>query len=95
MPFEFDFTLEKLNNIIPYAKGGNKLWFKELQSLLPTYNIISKCCVAGFLTETVYETNGYMCLEEPLNYNSKTLLMIWPRAMHKLIWLFAAQVRSL
>lgn len=83
MQFEFEFTLEKLNQIIPDAKYGTKTWFKELQELLPLYGIKTLNSVSAFMVETYYESNGYMIIEESLNYNERNLLTVWPNKFNE------------
>lgn len=78
MSFEFDFTAEKLNSIIPKAKFGVDVWFNELYELLPTFEITSVVRVAAFLAQTAHESGGYSLLKENLNYGAQGLANTWP-----------------
>ncbi|MFZ9404036.1 MAG: hypothetical protein ACO25Q_06925 [Sediminibacterium sp.] len=79
MPFDFDFTLYKIDQIIPSAKYGSNVWYKELKNLLPIYKITSLNSVSAFLAITIYESNGYMQIEESFNYDTDTLVKLWPK----------------
>jgi putative chitinase len=77
--FEFDFTEEKLSELIPKAKFGVGVWFKELEEILPTFEIISVQRVAAFIAQTAHESAGYTALEENLNYSAQGLMRTWPK----------------
>lgn len=76
--FTFDFTADKLAQIIP----GNPFidhWHEALSKILPDYNIDTPERVAAFLAQTAHESGGYKALKENLNYRAETLCKVWPR----------------
>lgn len=79
MSFEFDFTLEKLEQIIPNAKYGVEVWYNELVELLPVFEITSVARVAAFLAQCAHESAGFTALKENLNYRAEQLMKTWPK----------------
>lgn len=78
MSFEFEFTKEKLGQIIP----GNPYldhWFEALSEILPEYDINTVPRVAAFLAQTAHESGGYKALKENLNYRAVTLRKVFPK----------------
>jgi putative chitinase len=76
--FDFDFTQDKLAQILP----GNPYidhWFEALSKILPDYDINTVPRVAAFLAQTAHESGGYKALKENLNYRAETLSKVWPR----------------
>jgi putative chitinase len=76
--FDFDFTVEKLAQIIP----GNphiEHWHEALCKILPDYEINTVPRVAAFLAQTAHESGGYKALKENLNYRAETLCKVWPK----------------
>ena len=76
--FEFDFTQEKLAQILP----GNPYldhWFEALCKILPDYDINTAPRVAAFLAQTAHESGGYKALKENLNYRAVTLRKVFPK----------------
>ena len=78
MFFEFDFTEEKLTNLVPNAKFGAATWYMEMLELLPVFEITTLQRVASFIAQTSHESGGYTTLEENLNYKSEALVRVWP-----------------
>ena len=79
MLFRSDFTVEKLEQLIPEAKYGVDVWYKELNILLPVFSISSTNRVAAFIAQTVHESVGYKVLKENLNYKAAALQKVWPK----------------
>lgn len=79
MSFEFDFTEEKLAELIPNAAYGVGTWFEELSELLPVFDITSPARVAAFIAQTAHESGGYVHLKENLNYSGDALCRVWPK----------------
>ena len=76
--FTFDFTVDKLAQILP----GNPYldhWHEALCKILPDYDINTPERVAAFLAQTAHESGGYKALKENLNYKAETLCKVWPR----------------
>ena len=75
--FDFEFTPEKLAQIIP----GNQFvshWYEALCKILPNYEINTANRVAAFLAQTAHESGNYRTLKENLNYRADTLTRLWP-----------------
>lgn len=76
MAFQFDFTLDKFQQII-YNKDDSN-WYAALCDVLPLYQIDTQLRVAAFLAQTGVESNNYNWLTENLNYTSPQLLKVFP-----------------
>ena len=79
MSFEFDFTAEKVAELLPNAAYGSETWYNELVELLPVYDITSVARVAAFIAQTAHESGGYRVLKENLNYSADGLNKIFPK----------------
>ena len=78
MSFKFDFTKEKLAQLIP----GNPYvdyWFNALNMILPDYDIDSIPRVAAFMAQTAHESGNYKFLKENLNYRATSLRKVFPK----------------
>lgn len=75
--FEFNFTTDKLEKIIP-DNPHLEDWFNALTSILPEYEINTPRRVASFLAQTAHESAGYKTLKENLNYRAEALVKLWP-----------------
>jgi putative chitinase len=76
--FTFDFTQEKLAQILP----GNPYidhWHEALCKILPDYDINTPERVAAFMAQTAHESGGYKALKENLNYRAATLRKVFPK----------------
>lgn len=77
--FEFNFTQDKLAELIPNCAYGVEYWYPELAELLPIFGITSAARVAAFVAQTAHESGGYSALKENLNYKAATLMKLWPK----------------
>jgi len=76
--FEFNFTQDKLGQIIP----GNPYldhWYEALCKILPDYDINTVPRVAAFLAQCAHESGGFKALKENLNYRAVTLRKVFPK----------------
>ena len=79
MSFEFDFTQEKLAELIPNCEYGVEYWYPELEEMLPIFGIVTVARVAAFIAQTAHESGGYRLLKENLNYKAEQLMKTWPK----------------
>lgn len=79
MSFQFDFTIDKLKQLIPNAAGGVQSWYDGLSDALPQYEIITVPRVAAFIAQCAHESGGFRMMEENLNYKAATLTKLWPQ----------------
>lgn len=78
MAFDFEFTEEKLAELIPNASFGAGVWYEQLVEMFPVFEITTIQRVAAFIAQTAHESGGYRLLEENLNYKAETLCRTWP-----------------
>jgi putative chitinase len=76
MSFQFDFTVEKFQQIVSNNHSAD--WYAAIYATLPLYNIDTQQRVAAFLSQTCVESNDYNLLVENLNYTAEQLLRVWP-----------------
>lgn len=76
MGFEFEFTQQKLEQILIGAPHVDQ-WFLALNEILPDYDITTKERVACFLGQTAHESGGYRAIRENLNYQAAGLMKIF------------------
>jgi putative chitinase len=76
--FEFNFTKEKLAQIIP---GNPHLdhWYEALCEILPDYDINTVPRVSAFLAQCAHESGGFRAIKENLNYKAASLTKVWPK----------------
>lgn len=79
MAFEFNFTQEKLAELIPECEYGVEYWYPELAEMLPIFGITTVARVAAFIAQTAHESGGYRQLKENLNYRAESLMKTWPK----------------
>lgn len=72
-------TKEQLSKLIPNAKGGVDIWYKELVDVLPTFDINTPSRIAAFIAQTSHESGGYTVFKENLNYSAQGLMKTWPK----------------
>jgi putative chitinase len=78
MSFDFDFTREKLADILqgnPYVDN----WYDACCTILPEYEINTLPRVAAFLAQCAHESNGFKALKENLNYRADSLRRVFPK----------------
>jgi len=78
MAFEFEFTRDHLEPIIPNNNDVDK-WYEALCDMLPKYGITTERRVAHFLSQCAHESANFKRLEENLNYSSKSLKAVFGR----------------
>lgn len=54
-------------------------WYPLLQEYFTKYQITTEDRIAGFLAQTVHESNHFKVLSENLNYSSKRLNQVFPK----------------
>jgi putative chitinase len=72
MSFEFDFTQQKLAEMVP----GNPYidhWFEAIAEILPEYDITTPPRVAMFIAQCAHESGGFRAIKENLNYRAPSL----------------------
>lgn len=79
MSFQFDFTIDKLKQLIPNAAGGVQAWYEGLSDALPQYEIVTVPRAASFIAQCAHESGGFRMMEENLNYKAATLTKLWPK----------------
>ena len=78
MSFKFDFTQDKLSNILTKNKEVSE-WYGIMKTLLPKYSINTENRVAGFLAQCGHESLQFTVLKENLNYSSDALNRVFPK----------------
>jgi len=77
--FEFEFTQDKLVELIPDCEYGVEYWYPELAEMLPIFGIVTVARVGAFIAQTAHESGGYRLLKENLNYKAESLMKTWPK----------------
>ena len=78
MPFQFNFTKDQLQQIIPQNQHVDH-WFEALEKILPDYEIDTPQRVASFLAQCAHESGGFNFIQENLNYKAESLCRVWPK----------------
>lgn len=78
MAFTFDFTQEKLEQILTGNKEVDQ-WFPLVTSMLDAYeiNTVERC--AAFLAQTGHESNSFKIMVENLNYSADGLRKVFSK----------------
>lgn len=74
--FTFKFTLEQIEELIPYNSSE---WYEALCEVLPLWEITTPQRVAGFIAQCGHESAGFKVLTENLNYSAKALNAVFPK----------------
>lgn len=78
MSFDFDFTKQQLEQLIPKNPYIDH-WYDALCKILPDYEINTKPRVAAFIAQCAHESGGFKAIRENLNYRWETLRKIFPK----------------
>ena len=78
MSFKFEFTQDKLANILSKNKEVAE-WYSLMNTMLPKYDINTESRVAGFLAQCGHESLEFTVLKENLNYSSDALNRVFPK----------------
>ena len=78
MPFQFNFTKDQLQQIIPQNQHVDH-WFEALEKILPDYEIDTPERVAAFLAQCAHESGSFNAIQENLNYRAVTLRKVFPK----------------
>jgi len=76
--FEFDFTLDQLNEMVP----GNPYidhWYEAFCQILPDYDINTAERVAAFVAQCAHESGGFRVIKENLNYRPASLASMFKK----------------
>jgi putative chitinase len=78
MSFEFEFTQQKLAEMVP----GNPYidhWYEAIAEILPEYEINTPARVAMFIAQCAHESGGFRAIKENLNYRAPSLRKLFPK----------------
>lgn len=76
--FEFDFSVDTLNKIVP-NNPHIKHWHEAISIILPDYEIHTPLRVAAFLAQCAHESGNFKFIKENLNYRWETLRKLFPK----------------
>lgn len=74
--FDFNFTKEHLQALIPRAKDIDT-WYTDMCEALPQYDIHTVPRVAAFIAQCSHESGGFTILQENLNYKAPALIKLF------------------
>lgn len=78
MGFNFKFTEGQVRALLPRNKEP-AAWFEAMEEILPLWEINTVKRVAGFISQTAYESADYRSLTENLNYSATRLNQVFPK----------------
>jgi putative chitinase len=78
MSFEFDFTEEKLGQILTRNKHVNE-WYDAMVIQLPQFLVITPERVAAFVAQCAHESADFTVLSENLNYSADGLMKLFSK----------------
>jgi putative chitinase len=76
--FDFEFTQNSLNEIVP-KNPFIEHWYEAILKILPDYEINNKLRLAAFLAQCAHESGNFRFIKENLNYRWQTLRKIFPK----------------
>lgn len=68
-----------LSTIAKCSIGVATAWLPHIEDAMAKFHIDTPYRVAGFLSQIVHESGGFMLTEENLNYQAKRLLEVFPK----------------
>jgi putative chitinase len=77
MPFEFNFTQEKLQECLSRNREIDQ-WFPIVNAQFEHYGITTIQRAAGFLAQCAHESMDFTITHENLNYRAETLQKVFP-----------------
>lgn len=78
MAFEFDFTEQKLAQILTRNKNVHE-WYEAMVNQLPQFEVTTAKRVAAFVAQCAHESAGFTVLQENLNYSADALNKLFPK----------------
>jgi len=81
MSFNFDFTEEKLGQIITRNHNVHD-WFNAMVTQLPQFEVTTAQRVTAFIAQCAHESLDFTKLTENLNYSSDALVKLFPTHFH-------------
>lgn len=59
-------------------------WLEDIESACVIYRIDRNARIAAFLAQCAHESQGFLHLQENLNYKAERLMQVWPKRFHDL-----------